>query len=297
VALLGDRDRALTVERSLLARWGERRGDQVRLRVSDDGEQVSEGTELLAVLAALVDDPLAADVLAYVVDNPPRDDLAVLAQVTVAGRLVARLPAEPAVVALVEDGTRSRLEIPAGGAVTLHVAAARRAQMHLEPVSGTAAVTASWDEPAPSASTLGLPDPDLTLTRSALPASPIPASSLVRVRLDLRVGGPGRTGAVEVTDLVPSGLAVLDGPEGEDRECGRYAVSPSQVDGQRVTFVVDFAAHPEDPSDPIVPGTFCLDYLARVITAGTYAWQPAVARQATSPGMVATTPAGTVELR
>lgn len=47
----------------------------------------------------------------------------------------------------------------------------------------------------------------------------------------------------------------------------------------------------------MVPGTFCLDYMARVVTAGTYAWQPAVARQATSPGMVATTPAGTVELR
>ena len=53
---------------------------------------MSEATELLAVLAALVDDPLAADVLASVVADPPRDDLAVLAQVTVAGRLVARLP-------------------------------------------------------------------------------------------------------------------------------------------------------------------------------------------------------------
>ena len=297
LALLGDRDRALTVERSLLARWGERRGDQVRLRVSDDGEQVSEGTELLAVLAALVDDPLAADVLAYVVDNPPRDDLAVLAQVTVAGRLVAQLPAEPAVVALVEDGVRRTVEIPAGGAVSLEVPADRRAQMRLEPVSGAAAVTASWDEPAPSASALGLPDPDLALTRAVAPASPIAPNSLVHVRLDLRVGGPGRTGEVEVTDLVPSGLAVLDGPQGEDRECGRYAVSPARIDGQRVTFVVTFGAGPGDEQQPVVPGTFCLRYMARVVTAGTYAWQPAVARQATSPGMVATTPAGTVELR
>ena len=109
--------------------------------------------------------------------------------------------------------------------------------------------------------------------------------------------GPGRTGAVEVTDLVPSGLAVLGGPEGEDRECGRYAVSPARIDGQRVTFVVTFDASPGDETRPVVPGTFCLRYLARVVTAGTYAWQPAVARQATSPGMVATTPAGTVELR
>ena len=46
-----------------------------------------------------------------------------------------------------------------------------------------------------------------------------------------------------------------------------------------------------------MPGTFCLAYPARVVTAGTYAWQPAVARQAASPGLVATTPAGSVMLR
>jgi hypothetical protein len=297
LAILGDLDRAVAVERSLLTRWGERRGDEVRLRISDDAEEVSEATELLALLAVLVDDPLTADVLASVVTDPPRDDLAVLAQITVAGRLVARLPAEPAVVALVEDGARSTLEIPAGGTLTIEVAANRRAQMRLEPVSGAAAVTASWDEPAPLASALGLPDPDLALMRTVRPASPVAAHSLVDVRLDLRVGGPGRTGAVEVTDLVPSGLAVLGGPEGQDRECGRYAVSPARIDGQRVTFVVTFDASPGDEMRPVVPGTFCLRYMARVVTAGTYAWQPAVARQTTSPGMVATTPAGAVELR
>jgi hypothetical protein len=297
LAMIGDLDRAAAVELDLLTRWGERRGDEVRLRVSNDSEEVSEATELLALLAVLVDDPLAADVLASIVADPPRDDLAVLTQVTVAGRLVARLPAGPAVVALVEDGARSTIEVPAGGTVTLQVAAARRTQMRLEPVAGAAAVTASWEEPAPSAAALGLPDPDLALTRAVVPASPVAASSLVNVRLDLRVGGPGRTGAVEVTDVVPSGLAVLDGPAGEDRECGRYAVSPARIDGQRVTFVVTFDAHPPDPTAPVVPGTFCLRYLARVVTAGTYAWQPAVARQTTSPGMVATTPPGVVELR
>jgi hypothetical protein len=297
MAILGDRDRAVAVERSLLARWGERRGDQVRLRISGDAEAVSEATELLALLAAEVDDPLAADALACVIANPPLDDLAVLAQVLVAGRLVARLPAEPAVVVLVEGGARTTVEIPAGGTVALEVPAARRTQMRLEPVSGDAAVTASWDEAAPSVSALGGPDPDLALTRSVLPASPIAANSLVRVQLDLRVDGPGRNGAVEVTDLVPSGLAALGGPEGERRDCGRYSVAPARIEGQRVTFVVTFRAEPEDEAEPVVPGTFCLDYVARVVTAGTYAWQPGVARQATSPGLVAVTPAGTVELR
>jgi uncharacterized protein YfaS (alpha-2-macroglobulin family) len=172
--------------------------------------------------------------------------------------------------------------------------------MRLEPVSGTAAVTASWDEPAPAASDLGRPDADLALTRTVSPASPIAPNSLVKVALDLRIEGPGRNGTVEVVDIVPSGLAALDGGQSGRRDCGRYDVGPARVEGQRVLFVVSFhdvADGEYGEPQAVVPGTFCLGYLARVVTAGTYRWQPAVARQATSPGLVATTPAATLELR
>jgi uncharacterized protein YfaS (alpha-2-macroglobulin family) len=297
LALLGERETAAAVERELLARWGERRGDQVRLRISADAEEVSEATELLALLAAHLDEPLAADALAYVVAVPPRGDLAVLTQVAVAGRLVTMLPAAEAEVAVVEDGERTTLRIPAGGTVTLEVTADRRAGMRLEPVSGAAAVTATWEEPAPAAADLGSPDPDLALARTVAPASPIAANSLVHVALDLRVTGPGRDGEVEVVDVVPSGLAAL---QGGSRDCGAYSVTPARIDGQRVVFVVRFHSSEtggQGDNQAVVPGTFCLDYLARVVTAGTYAWQPAVARQSISPGFVAVTPPGTVELR
>jgi uncharacterized protein YfaS (alpha-2-macroglobulin family) len=69
-----------------------------------------------------------------------------------------------------------------------------------------------------------------------------------------------------------------------------------------VIFVVSFHApvqviDAEEEELPTVPGTFCLGYLARVVTAGSYAWQPAVARQAFSPGLVAITRPAVVELR
>jgi len=300
LGILGDRSAAAAVERSLVARWGERRDDQVRVRISDDAEEVSEATELLALLAAWLDDPLAAEALAYVLEVPPLDDLAVLAQVSVVGRLVDRLPAEPAVVAIVEGGHRSTVAIPAGGTVTMEVLADRRTAMRLEPVSGDVAVTAAWDEPAVSASDLGRPDADLALTRTLSPASPIAPNSLVEVSLDLRVEGPGRNGTVEVVDIVPSGLVALDGGQSGRTGCGQYEVGPARVEGQRVVFVVSFrdvADSDDGETHPVVPGTFCLGYLARVVTAGTYAWQPAVARQATSPGLVATAPPATLELR
>jgi uncharacterized protein YfaS (alpha-2-macroglobulin family) len=271
----------------------------VRLRVGDTTDEVSEATELLAVLAAWVDDPLAADALAYVVANPPRDDLAVLAEVAVVARLVARLPAEPAVVAVVENGVRRTVEIPAGGGVTMELLAAQRATMRLEPVSGSAAVTASWTEPSPSPADLGANDPDLGLTRAMTPASPVPANALVQVVIELAVRGPSRTGDVEVIDLLPSGLAPLGSAAAWDAQLGDYDLAPSRIEGQRIVFTVPFSAADDDPDSqrPRVPGTFRLVYFARVVTAGTYAWQPAVARQATSPGLVAVTPASFVDLR
>jgi uncharacterized protein YfaS (alpha-2-macroglobulin family) len=299
LALLGDRERAASVERDAIARWGERRGEMVRLRVGDTTDEVSEATELLALLAAWVDDPLAADALAYVVANPPRDDLAVLAEVAVVTRLVASLPAEPTVVAVVENGVRRTVEIPAGGGVTMELLAAQRATMRLEPVSGSAAVTASWTEPSPSPADLGANDPDLGLTRAMTPASPVPANALVQVVIELAVRGPSRTGDVEVIDLLPSGLAPLGSAAAWDAQLGDYDLAPSRIEGQRIVFTVPFSAADDDPDSqrPRVPGTFRLVYFARVVTAGTYAWQPAVARQATSPGLVAVTPASFVDLR
>jgi hypothetical protein len=298
LAVLGDRERAAAVERDLLGRWGERRGDQLRLRISDDAEAVSEATELLALLAAFLDDPLAADCLAYVTAVPPRDDLAVLAQAAVASRLVATLPAAPAVVALVENRRRTRVDIPAGGVVGIVVDAARRAELRVEPVSGAAVLTAWWEEPNAAASDLGAPDPDLVIARAFSPRSPVAENRIVAVHLELRVGGPGRVGAVEVVDLVPSGLAAVEGSAPGSACDDRHRITPARIEGQRVVFEVTFGgAGPDDPEAPTVPGTFCLDYLARVVTAGTYAWEPAFARQEASPGLVATTPPTTIELR
>ncbi len=299
LALLGDRARAAAEERDLLERWGERRGSLLRLRVAGDAEDVTEATELLALLAALVDDPQARDALAYVQAVPLRENLASLVEVTVIGRLAARLPAEPAAVAVVQDGERSRLDIPPGSAVALEVVADQLAGLRLEPLAGDAVLVAAWEEPVDGAADLGSTDVDLTLARTFTPVSPVPGNALVTVRLTLEVRGPGRDGEVEVVDLAPSGLVPLATDRGGDEACGPYGVSPTQIDGQRVVFVASFTSDEtaEEEGRPTVPGTFCLAYEARVVTAGTYAWEPAVARQTISPALVAVTAAGRVELR
>ncbi len=298
LAVLGDRQRAAAVEQGVVARFGERRGSLLRLRVSDEAEAVSEATELLALVAAWVDDPLALDALAYVESVTPRDDLRVLTDATVLGRLMPGLPSAAAVVALVQDGGRSLVTIPAGGTATLEMLPDQRAGLLLEPISGDAVVVASWEEPVAGAADLGGPDRDLGLTRTFAPAAPVPANSVVVVRLALTVGGPGRDGSVEVVEPVPSGLVPIDVGDATDDTCGQYGITPSRIDGQRVVFVASFsAASAEEDPRPTVPGTFCLSYRARVVTSGTYSWEPAVARQGASPTLVATTPPASIDVR
>jgi uncharacterized protein YfaS (alpha-2-macroglobulin family) len=200
---------------------------------------------------------------------------------------------------MVQDGERSRLDIPPGGAVALEVVAGQLAGLRLEPLEGDAVLVAAWEEPVDSATDLGSADVDLTLARTFTPVSPVPGNALVTVRLTLEVRGPGRDGQVEVVDLAPSGLVPLATDRGGDEACGPYGVSPTHVDGQRVVFVASFTSDEtaQEEGRPTVPGTFCLAYEARVVTAGTYAWEPAVARQTISPTLVAVTAAGQVDLR
>jgi hypothetical protein len=297
LAALGDLDGARTIERELVARFAERRGDLVRLRIGDGAEEVSEATELFAVLAAAVGDPLAADALAYVTANLPWDDLPSLAQVTVLARLLERLPAAPASVVIVDGAARRTVAIPGGGATT-SVLFAQRSAMRIEPASGSVSVTALWDDPAGSPADVGPPNPDLSLTRTSTPPSPIPANGIVKVTLVLTVSGPTRTGEVEVVDLLPSGLVALPEPAGwAAADATGYEVGPTRVEGQRVVFTVSFGDRDEVEGRPVVPGTFRLAYFARVVTPGTYAWQPAVAREVSAPGLASATPSGSVELR
>ena len=90
----------------------------------------------------------------------------------------------------------------------------------------------------------------------------------------------------------PSGLAPISPYRGYDdedeyEEGGSGTQGPDRVDGQRVEFTVW-----RDPDR----GTPMLRYVARVVTPGTYAWEPAVIQSTVAPGQGLVLPAGTVTI-
>jgi hypothetical protein len=80
-------------------------------------------------------------------------------------------------------------------------------------------------------------------------------------------------GCHEVTDLVPSGLAPMEYYQDwsySDSPAPSY-VSPHRIEGQRVSFCVA-------PSE--TSRTVKMRYFARIVTAGTYTWEPAIIQSA-----------------
>lgn len=283
----GDDAAARTIERDLLERYGERLGPWARLRVGSDLEDTLEGSSLLLVLAARLADPLADDVARYLVANESKERVMALPLVSYAGWALARLPRDVGAFAYTIGGTRKTVTLERGGSFTLTLTAAQRATLRLEPLVGRLSVATSW------VGTGGvLPsDPNLTVTRTVSPEEGSADGRLVRVTLEVAFGKQMPSGCYELTDLLPSGLAPVVATAGwvdeeEDDENARIANAPYVVEGQ----LVSWCTSPGDPSH-----TF--KYSARVVSPGTYRWEPAVIQSVTAPSLGNATAEGSFTVR
>lgn len=170
-----------------------------------------------------------------------------------------------------------------GEAFTLSLAAAQVPGLSIETLSGQLGVTVWARVPVAPASLV--PHPDLTLTRT-LPGQPIPTDEIVEVNLTAGFEPTAPDGCYDVRESVPSGLAPLTVGWGVTDENG--ITWPSSVVGQEVRFCVA-----NDPETGRVAG---LRYLARVVSTGTFAWEPAVMQLPNAPELLAITPAGTARI-
>ncbi len=259
----GDYSTARSLERELLARYGQRLGPWVRLSLGDAAVN-AEASALLTLLALELGDPIAAATEAFVEENPSPDDLAVLQRLAFVRRMMEVAPATTARFEYRLAGSRHVVTLAAGESVRVEVPRWQAASFSARRLAGSVGVSVSWV----SATTAGkLPrDPSLALDRTTVPSTPVPLGSVVTVVLMPRFGDFVMTGCYRVEDIVPSGLAPVAGsdgglPRGEDDD------APVAIDGQRVSF----CAIPSSPQHRLV-------YYARVVAPGDYAWEPATMR-------------------
>jgi hypothetical protein len=277
-ASLGDDAAARAIERSLLSEFGRVSGPWVRLEGSPDRDDVTEATGLLAVLAASLGDPVADRAQAYVEANPPRTTLPALGEIAFVRRSLERLPAEPVRFAWTVDGVRTVVALAAGESTTLRLTPAQRATLRLEPISGQAGVTTTSTLPATPGDRPA--DPAVTITRTVSPGTMIGETQIVRVRLSVTFADTASDGCYEVVDRVPSGLAPLAGVAEQG------VIAPYASAGQLVRSCVarDMPSH-------------TVGYSARVVSPGTFTWEPATVTASEAADRVSATGTTTLEIR
>ncbi len=271
----GDEELAVTLERGLVEERGQRLGPWVRIH-EVKGVDDAVATARLAIVAASVGDPIAADMDAYVEANPPRETLVDLERAVAARGWVARVPGAAAVAAVTIGGQRSEVRITPDRPARYALTPAQVAGARLEPVSGSVLVVTAGESPL--AGDALTPPAGTTVRREVTPAGTIGATDTVVVTYRVNLGSEADEGCWRVTDFAPSGLVPIaaSGWHEEDEEPSSEPApeSPWRVEGQRVDFCVS-RSHQSSMHR--------LRYLARVVTPGTYRWESTVLQSSVVP--------------
>ena len=267
--------------RSSATCWGSTASASARgpgFGVGTNLDDTVEATADLALVAAGIGDPVGASLEAYVDANPARTTLHVLDQVAYVERALARTPASAASFAYTVDGRRSVVDLAPGRAFTIALTAA---SARVSGWSRSAGRLRCSRQAGARRSTLPRGPairPSSSPGRSR-PAGTIPTDRLVVVDLTPTFGILAVHGCYQVVDLVPSGLAPVartDGWVGDDGTIGPYSIV-----GQQVSFCAS--------NDPTATRVSKMRYLARVVTAGDYAWEPAIIQLPDAPEAAAFT--------
>jgi hypothetical protein len=282
-AALGDNQTATRIARLFTTTRVEQIGDQARFRAGADLEDVTGATALLAMLTAATGDPLAPRLSNYVEANPSERRPYELHAVAVIGSIIDRLPTAGARFAYSIDGRRTVIDLRPGTVFALDLTAPQLRSLVVEPTGGRLGIASAWRAPFDPAS--ATTDPDLAIRRTITPASGrIRTGDLVRVDVSVSFGARAPLGYYEVTDMAPSGLL----PTGRFDSGSATVVGPFEQVGQRVSF----CAEPTKKAR-----TVRLRYFARVVTPGSYRWEPTVVGSRTNTNSIARTASATVTIR
>lgn len=130
-------------------------------------------------------------------------------------------------------------------------------------------------------------DSSVSVTRTVTPIGNAPDDRLVRVTFEVTFGPAVTGGCYRLTDLLPSGLAPLAaGRDWYTEPAGGSVEYPYEIEGQRVSWCVYTTNR-----------SHVYGYAARVVSPGTYRWEPAVIQSEAAPSVGSSIPEMTYTIR
>ncbi len=281
----GDEALAGRLEQQLLASNALRSANMVRIDPGP-GTDTTVVTARLAIVAASLGDPIAAEMDEYLAANPPKTTLVVLERALAARGWAMRVASSTARATLTVDGVRTAVSLSGGDAAGYMLTPAQARSASVAPVAGSLLLVQTWDG-ALEPSSLAAPN-GITFTRDVSPAGVIPGDRTVVVTFHVSIPPTLRASGWRIVDVAPSGLApVLYCGAWADPQQPAGVISPDSIDGQRVELMVGW-----DPRR----SEYWARYVAHVVSPGSYTWEPSVLQSLVDPASGLTVPATTVTI-
>jgi hypothetical protein len=242
----------------------------IRVKNSDDTDEILKNTALAAVLASRLDMPEKEGLFEYVKGNYSRKVLLNAEKLLVVLEEYGKLPVTDVEFTYEYDGKTYTENLKDGGSVLVTVPSVRISDVKIKSVTGNASVVSVFNAPLTKEVK---PDDNLKISRkfydykTGAEAAEFKQNDIVKVVLDWDIAPTAMDSYYEITDFAPSGLKPIESPY-------QAGIRPEKgiiwwfrnIDGQKVTFNV---FRDSENKEPMV-------YYARVVSPGTFTADSAI---------------------
>lgn len=236
----------------------------MRVKVSENKDEILKHTALAAVLASKLDLPEKYELFNYIRDNYSGKILINIEKLLFVMEEYNKLTAGDAEFTYEYDGNTYNETLKGSGCIVVKIPSVRISELKITEVSGEAAVVSVFTAPLTSQVQ---PDDNLRIKRTYYnyvtgeETTEFKHNDLVKVVLDWDISDIAMDHYYEITDFAPSGLKPIERPyQAGIRDRAGIIWWFSNVDGQKVTFNV---YRDSENKEPMV-------YYARVVSPGIF---------------------------
>ncbi|NLL51108.1 MAG: alpha-2-macroglobulin [Peptococcaceae bacterium] len=256
---IGDGAYAEKVYRELRQDYAEDLGAVTRIKVAGDQDDIVTATSQMAMLAARLDQPEKHELYQYLLENPGQDILNTVEQVQILKYNLKYMKNSPVSFTYNLNGSQVTKTLQGQETFKLTLLPADIPKISFNSIEGKVGVITKYAE-AFKAGKKGLAT-DLELSRHYMvngqTTKNINRTDLVKVVINYNIGDRAPNGIYEVVDVLPTGLSYISRPYEYKEKPDVYWNYPSEVKGQKLTFLVSKDRHQ-------------ITYLARVNSPGEF---------------------------
>lgn len=267
---LGDKEGAYKIYLGLMGQYAEHLDPYVRLKVSDNQDEVLADTTLMAILAGGLDDEYRDKLWQYASEHNGNEILTNMEELMYISQTMPNLKPGDAGFTFKTNEKGADVTLSKGSVYRIYLSPAELNVISFSNIKGNVGVTSIYDMPSSGRRTSKYVSASREYQVNGNKTDQFKENDLIEVVLMPQISKDAPAEDYQLTDILPSGLKAVTNPYSREKSydsCIRY---PFEIDGQKVKFYLG--------KSWLYSGT-CSNvykYYARVISLGQYDAEPAM---------------------